>query len=113
MARTQQLIFENVRSVAFGAITNAFLPLGSVFGGPVSTLFFYNGTDALIQISFDGTNAHWQSSASTYDQAIGTAAGYDSSKAFFPENIQMYVRYTGAAPTLGIFWVNVLRLQNV
>jgi len=100
--------FETLRSVAFGSITNAFLPLGTPYDNPIRILKVVNDTDGLIQLSFDGVNAHdvyAPTSGGVYDFSTNRAANAEEAEQ--PKHTQVYIKYT-IAPTAGTFYVVVV-----
>lgn len=113
MVLSNKAMFDPIRSVAFGAITNAFLPLGDPLEGPASAILFNNLTDAMIQISYNGTDVNQQFPAGFGIAIPFTQGGYDSATLYLPANTQMYIRYLGAAPTTESFWVEIIRPQLV
>ena len=108
-----KVMFDPIRTEAFGAISNAFTALGTALEGPASAILFNNLTDAIIQISFNGTDVHMQLSATNSNGINFTDGGYSNSPLYMAANTQIYVRYIGAAPTVQSFWIEVMRPQLV
>lgn len=96
--------FDEVRSVAFGALTAGFLPLGTPFSHIMRLMKFINNTDQAVQVSFNQTTLNDVIPAggfSLYDFTSNSA----SEGAFVMQiNTQIYVRSL-VAPTSGDFYV--------
>lgn len=50
---------ETVRTAAFGSITGSLTALGTAYLHPVRIYSFTNGTDAVINVSWDGANINF------------------------------------------------------
>ena len=101
--------FEELRVVAFGSITNGFTEFGAPYANPVRILKVVNGTDATIELSFDGVNPHdvyLPDSAGVYDFTTNRQASSDQAEQ--PKNTQVYLRYSGLAPSLGDMYLVVV-----
>lgn len=91
--------FDGLRKTAYGSITTSYVALGTPFTHAMRVLHFVNNTDALIYVSFDGTN----------DNAVIVPNGfalYDltsdqdwSEKFRYQNGTQIYIKYVGSAPT--------------
>lgn len=51
--------FETLRSLAFGSISGTYAAVGSALANPARIVHVYNGTDADMFFSIDGTNNHF------------------------------------------------------
>lgn len=59
MANFSRIVrFDAVRTEAFGAITAAYLPLGTPLTHVTRLIKFINTTDSDVQVSFDGATLH-------------------------------------------------------
>lgn len=88
-------------SVAFGAITNAFVSTGAISGQP-RMIKIMNHTDAAIEISTDATNV-WDY------MAPGEVMVWDLAANGRLHGSAISIRYVGAAPTAGAFKVTYVR----
>lgn len=104
-------LFDNLRSAAFGSITGSYTTLGSVLSSQAVCISFANNTDAIIYVSTDGVNdmmaipAGW---GKVYD--IRTNAP-NMTDYLLPELTQIYVKYSGSAPTSGSIYMEALILK--
>jgi len=55
---TQRGWFEPIRTLAFGAVLDAYSAIGTAIGYPTRVFIINNFTDIAIHISFDGVNDH-------------------------------------------------------
>lgn len=108
MARTEKAVFEPMRSVAFGAITNAFLPLGTPTTVPARFVVLNNLTNGIIQVSVDGVNVHFQLAPGSSKLLQLTNNGYADSQLYLSAATQFYVRFIGAAPATQSFWIELM-----
>jgi hypothetical protein len=108
LASAIRVRYETLRSVAFGAITNAFVALGTPFANPVRMLKITNRTDQDMLFSYDGVNPHDivpAMSSQIYDYAsnkINPADALEQSK-----QTQMYIKYV-SAPGSGSVYVTCI-----
>jgi hypothetical protein len=56
---------EPIRQVAFGSLTNAFVPLGPAVSRPLNEISLINETNSAVEVSIDGTNVGWRISPGT------------------------------------------------
>lgn len=54
-----RLLFEPVRSLAFGGISGTYAAIGTAFAFPSRQTFIQNLTDATLMFSIDGINDHF------------------------------------------------------
>lgn len=99
--------FEPLRSVAFGAITNAYAALGAITTGHVRLFSIYNGTNQDIMISFDGVTDHLRLFTASFQLFDFTTNKVRDDGFFLPQGTQFYVKYPGAAPTTGNVWIEL------
>lgn len=102
----QRLRWENLRSLAFGAISGTYEAVGTPFDHPIRLIRFVNMTDVDLLISTDGT----------HDKDIVPAGGFvlydistnktEASSGFFID--QGGIIYVKGAPTLGSFYIAAL-----
>lgn len=108
-AQTQTVSASWVRaSVAFGSITSGYVillanaPSGNVLAKQYRLCRFKNNTDAAISVSMDGTNDDLP-----YISA-GTAEYMDLAADGRTIGTSIYVKYPGAAPSSGSFYINCI-----
>lgn len=90
---------DNIRSVAFGSITNSYTIIGTAFTHPNIIIKVVNTTDTHMLLSTDGVN----------DKDVVSANGfflYDlaSNGVVLPVNTPIYIKYV-SAPTLGTVYL--------
>lgn len=103
---------EDVRSVAFGSITNSFANLGAATSNPAYSLTVFNGTDAQIQISKDGGTTTWVDlpPLGTISRDYAKGNQFDSI-GLIPSSSQFQIKYSGSAPTSGTASITVEYLE--
>ncbi len=113
MAGFSQIVrFDALRSVAFGAITNAFLPIGTPFTHMNRIIKFSNTTDSDLFISYDGVTVNDIVAAGGFVLYDFTSNAVSSANTFVNSlSTQLYVRY-GAAPTKGAIYVTCIYGQG-
>lgn len=99
--------FEQLRIVAFGAVTNSYTALGTPFTGHVRIMCITNSTDKDMLISFDGTTDNLRLFTGSFKLLDFTANKVQDDGLFFPVGTQVYVKYT-SAPVSGNVWVEAL-----
>lgn len=96
--------FDAVRSVAFGAITNSYLPIGSRLSHAMRVLHFINATDGDMMISFDGTTDNAPVIADSFS-LYDLTSDEDSNEMFRYEiGTQIYIKFL-TAPSKGTFYI--------
>lgn len=95
--------FDEVRSVAFGALTAGFLPLGTPFGHIMRLMKFINNTDKDIQVSFNQSTINDVIPAGGFSLYDFTANSAGEGSFVMQINTQIYVRSL-IAPTAGSFY---------
>ena len=106
--------FDSMRTVAHGAITNAYLALGAALTQNWRMFKITNNTDGDMLFSFDGTTNNLFVPADSfvlYD--CGTNAPNISNLDSFVMQIgtQFYIKYS-TAPTSGDVWIEGLYARN-
>ena len=98
---------EPLRSVAFGSITGTLAPMGTPFVFPTRVVFFTNGTDAIINLS-------WNATAPMFALLPGSSLSLDltTNKSFddglyMAIGTQAYISYV-SAPTDGSVYLSVV-----
>jgi hypothetical protein len=108
MAISLRATLDILRSVAFGSITNAFLPIGTPLGHQTRIIHFINDTDGGVFISTDGVNNMLYIPAGSfilYDVTTNRESG--ASTFVFAVGTQFYVKYN-TAPTKNSFYLACL-----
>ena len=100
--------FDTLRSVAFGSITSSYVALGPVLPSYAVQLTFKNNTDGIVYLSTDGVNdmialpAGWGEADDIRTNAPNVT------DYFYSEGTQFYIKYSGSAPSMGSFYMQVL-----
>jgi hypothetical protein len=97
---------EPVRSLAFGSISAAYMPIGTSFANPVRIFFIQNLTDALLMFSFNGIDDNFPLPPSSFLLLDVTANRTVSQGFYIAEGTFIYVKEIGT-PTLGSVYVSV------
>ena len=98
---------ETERSVAFGAITNAYLAIGTPLAHPAINVIFDNQTETQIQISWDGINT-WKTFAPGQALILDVQSNRGRAEVMqIAQGTQFYIRYV-SAPTTFAFYISVL-----
>lgn len=96
---------EEVREVAFGALTSSFVALGAAISRALNEITFINETNAAVYVSLDGATNHWRISP-------GTARTIDikANDGMFDVDQQFYVKYATAptGPADSVFAIETL-----
>ena len=102
--------YEPLRSLGFGSIpTGSWATVGTPYINPARIIKITNTTNANILISYDGVNSHDIVTAGTaeiidYCSDKTEQAGVLEQQA----NTQVYVQYSGGAPTTGSVYVTLI-----
>lgn len=114
MVFAQAALFDTLREIAFGSITNAYQQIGTVFSVSPRIIGFNNSTDVDLYISTDGINNMLRIAAGgfkLYDLETNKSSSGDN---LFPTNTGIWVKETSAgAPSKGSFWVEAMYSNNI
>jgi len=100
--------FETLRTVAFGAITNAYTPFGTPLSNVVRIFKITNTTDGDILISLGGVNNNIIIPAGTFTLYDLTANKGGNILIFaLPTSTQFYLKYV-SAPTKGSVYLECI-----
>jgi hypothetical protein len=101
--------FETERSIAFGALTDAFQAMGVAFAHPIRELRLYNQTDVVIQYSIDGTDVHASLAAGEAWNINAMSLKQSDIGCYFRDGLFVYARHiTGSAPSSGSARANLV-----
>ncbi len=108
-----RIMFEDLRSLAFGGISGTYAGVGTAFQKPVRMLKITNLTDAALIISFNGINDKdviAANSAFIYDYGSNKSdsGGIAEQTAFE----RVYVREESSSPTSGSVYVTSIYLDS-
>jgi len=110
-ATAQRIRYEPVRSLAFGAITAAYVGVGATFANPVRILMIDNLSDTDLYVSFDGINDHTivaAHSGKVLDYASNRMAPADHLEQSVGERVYVKVINALPLPTVGGVFVSVI-----
>lgn len=96
--------FEDLRTLAFGAISGTYAGVGSPFSHAVRLLFIVNETDVGLTVSFNGVNDQLYIPASGFFLFDVTANKSLGQGLFITEGKRVYVK---GSPTSGSVYVSV------
>jgi hypothetical protein len=96
---------EPVRTRDFSTISNVFMGIGTVFTEPVRILFIQNHTNQLLAFSFDGVNTNFVLAQDDYLLLDATWNRDGRWQGCFVRESRVYVKYPGAAPSMGAVYV--------
>ena len=106
MARETRVVFEPVRTIAFGAITPGYVGIGDPFSRPVRWILIQNLTDKNLMFSFNGVDDHFPLCAQGYLLSDWASNKLTSDGFYIPENTRIYVKQMGV-PASGAVYVTV------
>ncbi|MDX1532863.1 MAG: hypothetical protein R3230_01500 [Nitrosopumilaceae archaeon] len=107
MAYGKRLLFEDLRSIAFGATGAAYVAVGSALAHPIRAFKIDNFMDADMMFSIDGVNDHFVLHASSsWIQDISMNAPMNS-PFFMAQGDILYVKRIGV-PASGSVYFSVL-----
>lgn len=98
---------EPLRSLAFGAITPAYMGIGSVYANPVRIYLLQNLTDATLLFSWNGIDDHFILPPNGFILYDMTTNSTHVNQFFIPEGGRTYVKESGV-PTSGAVYVSVI-----
>lgn len=106
---SQQLLFENVRTLAFGAIGAGYTMLGTALTHPARQFLLQNLTNGNLMFSTDGVNDKFPLAAGVSWINDNTSNSVANGNGFYlPEGTQLYVKYIGGAPTTGSVYFTIM-----
>lgn len=108
MAYPQELTFDTLRSVAFGAIGAAYAAVGAAFTRPVRLIKVTNRTDADVLFSLDGTNDHDMIPSNGFTLYDLTANKVRDDGAFLRQGQNVYIKRVSGAPTSGSVYITII-----
>lgn len=107
MAQGVQIVFEPLKTLAFGSIVAGYTAIGTVFSNPMRSITITNLTDTTLLFSYDlGINDHDVLPAGAgklYDFAANKSM---SGMPAFQRGGSVYVKRGGGAPSLGAVYVS-------
>lgn len=109
MAYKTRVIFDTLRSVAFGSIGAAYSAVGTATTVRARLINIKNLTDTDVFISFDGTNNHIVMPAGAGDVYDFTSNKVRDDGFFLPEGTVFYIKRVAGAPTSGSVYIGVVR----
>src|SRR5574343_86665 len=100
--------FDTLRSVAFGSITSSYSQVGAVLPAPCVAVAFKNNTDAVIIVSTDGVNDMLVYPATSYGVYDIRTNAPNLTDYLLSTGTAFEIKYSGAAPTSGSFYIEAL-----
>lgn len=105
MAYPKKALFEDLRTIAFGAIGAGFTAVGDAFSGPVRILSITNLTDANLIFSDDGVNDKWILPAGS-GKVVDISTNRTNQENFLlAEGKYAYIKHAGVAPISGSCYI--------
>jgi hypothetical protein len=113
MSLSTRMLAEPLRSLAFGAITGAYAPIGTALSHPERIIKLYNGTDADMLISFDGVNDNDILPSKGF-VLLDVCANKTRDDGFYlGQDTVVWARQEAGAPTVGSVYLTVFYGANV
>lgn len=107
MNQAVQVVFDTLRTDAFGSILVGYSIIGTPFAHPIRLLVMQNMTDGNVIISFDGVNDHmFLPSTGQIVLDFASDASEVAGMWSLPIGAGVWVKQSGTAPTTGNFWVS-------
>lgn len=107
MAYKNRVIFDDLRSVAFGAVGAAYGAIGARIDEPARIMHIYNDLDVSVFISDDGVNNKIFLPVGGFFIFDYTANKVRDDGFFFPEGY-LYVKRAAGAPSSGSIYLTVI-----
>ncbi|MBK7380688.1 MAG: hypothetical protein IPJ03_17155 [Ignavibacteriales bacterium] len=95
------------REIAYGDIDVAYMGVGSSLQHPARIIYIYNGTNTILQFSYDGLDDHFvlpTQGLKTLDIASNRSTEMGI---FLPAGERLYVKQAAGAPTSGSVYFTV------
>lgn len=108
MAYGRKVSWETLREVAFGGIGAGYATVGAATSELCRQFSIYNSTDQDIYVSFDGIYDNLRIASGTGQVHDCTTNKTRDDGFFVPLRTYFYVKRTGAAPTSGNVWIQVM-----
>ncbi len=105
-------LFDEVREIAFGAISDVFTPVGSPIGDFVRIIAFNNGMDEDLYVSFDGITDQLRMSPNSFKLFDISANKIRDEGLFLAVGTQIFVREVSASVASGEFWIEILHADS-
>ena len=109
MAYPKRAFFEELRTVAFGAIGAGFAAVGAAFAGPVRLIGITNLTNQNLIFSDDGATDKVIIPAGAGKVFDITTNRTNQENLLLPEGGFAYIRHAGVAPASGSCYIEVIR----
>lgn len=112
MASTQVVIFDTIRSIAFGSISGSYAAVGAAFALPVRLIMFLNNTNGDVFLSTNGVDNMLFLPADSFQLFdMNTNRTNQDQYWVLPAGTQIYVKQS-SAPTSGAVYVECLHAQT-
>jgi len=97
-----------LRSLAFGSVAAGYTAVGAALALPARLAYFFNGTDAAVIISWDGTTDHQFLPAGGFLLLdIATNATKFANSCVVPAQTRFFVKRAAGAPSSGDFYISL------
>jgi hypothetical protein len=107
MSLAIRLVPEALRSIAFGAIGNTYMGIGTAFLNPIRIMHLQNLTNVALLFSFDGINDHLALPGSGFFLLDVTSNKTLVQGFFIAEGQRIYTKYIGSdAPVSGLVYLS-------
>lgn len=107
MPYAKRIIFDDVRSLAFGSIVAGYTAVGTALGFPSRIIFIQNLTDALLMFSFDGTSDNFPLPAGGFILLDVTSNKAKNDAFFMSEGDILHVKRVGTPTTGSVYFSNM------
>lgn len=110
MGYPKEIVFDGIRQLAFGGITNVYAAVGGALTTPARIVKIQNTTNQTIELSIDGVNTHDIIPSNAFALYDLTANKTRDEGIYFREGRIFYVRRPAAEanPTSGSVYITVL-----
>lgn len=113
MVQIGKAIIDPIRNAAFAAIPPLFGVLGAPLASPARMVIFKNLTPSTVEVSLDGTNIHSRLIANSSSSWSLDSLNITDMDFVLPTGTQFYIRFIGAPPISGNFWIEIGRAATV
>ncbi len=107
-----RVIFDTIRTLAFGDFAGTYVALGTPLTDHCRLIQFSNSTNEDIFVSFNGTDHNLRIASNAFKLFDLSSNKIRDDGLFIASGTQLYVRYVGSAGTSGNVWAEVMYAEG-
>lgn len=108
MAFGTRVVFEPLRSVAFGGVNAAYTAVGTATTDHSRLISIFNSTDTDVLLSFDGSTDHMRIASGTGQVLDLSTNKIRDDGLFLAQGTIFYIKRAAGAPSTGNVWIQVM-----